>query len=260
MAVDDNVISRDDSVQAVRRCVRLLETLAAHSGGLSLRDASKHANLPPSTAHRLLLTLAQDDLVTALPGGHFDLGAGMARLGAIAVSRLRPSVALHDLISNASIATGETVGLLQLTNDVATVVDKVESTHPLRYHLGIGTQVPLHCTASGKVLLAHAADDVRSAVLSQALGAVTSHTITGRASLDEELRRIVERGYAVDDQEFQDGLYCVAMPVRDYSGQVVYALAISGPAQRFQEKSVPALLKLLKSTVRSMEAALGFAV
>ncbi len=249
---------RNDSVQSVRRGVRLLQVLADHADALALRDVSKLAHLPPSTTHRLLLTLAQDSLVSALPGGYFRLGQEVARLGAIAMARLQPSPALHKLLAAACAATGETAGMLQLIDGVATVIDKVESSHPLRYHLGIGTRLPAHCTASGKALLAFASVEHRNRLLRRTLLPVTANTITARDRLEEELLAIRTRGYAADDQEFQEGLYCLAMPVRDFSGQVVYAVAISGPAQRFQEQRVPAILRALQDTTRAMEAALGF--
>jgi DNA-binding IclR family transcriptional regulator len=205
----------------------------------------------------LLLTLAEDSLVSALPGGYFRLGQEVARLGAIAMGRLQPSPVLHDLLSTASAVTGETAGMLQLIDGVATVVDKVESSHPLRYHLGIGTRLPAHCTASGKVLLAFGPVEHRDRLLHRNLPPLTDNTITARDRLDDELQLIRTRGYAVDNQEFQEGLYCLAMPVRDFSGQVVYAIAISGPAQRFQEQHVPGILSALRDTTRAMEAALG---
>lgn len=247
-----------DSVQSVRRAVRLLQVLADHADALPLRDVSKRAHLPPSTTHRLLLTLAEDSLVSALPGGYFRLGQEVARLGAIAMARLQPSPALHDLLSAACAATGETAGMLQLIDGVATVIDKVESSHPLRYHLGIGTRLPAHCTASGKALLAFASVEQRDRLLRRNLLPVTDNTITARDRLEEELLAIRTRGYAADNQEYQEGLYCLARPVRDFSGQVVYAVAISGPAQRFHEQRVPAILSALQDTTQAMEAVLGF--
>src|SRR5205823_11741622 len=125
-----------DSVQAVRRSVRLLQVLADQPDDLSLQEVSRLAELAPSTAHRLLQTLAQDGLVTLLPRGSFRLGPETARLGGAAMGRLRISHVLHELMEQACRTTEETIGLVQAIDGAATVVDKVESPHPLRYELG----------------------------------------------------------------------------------------------------------------------------
>lgn len=245
-------------VQAVRRSVRLLAVLAGASGDLPLSVVSKQARLAPSTAHRLLLTLASDGLVTPLPNGRFRLGAEMARLGNAAIRQMRTSPQLHDLLGSACEAIGETIGLVQVVDGAATVVDKVESAHPLRYNLGVGTQVPAHCTASGKVLLAFASEDVREALLARGLPSRTAATITDRRRLLAELDAIRAWRFALDHEEFQQGLCCVAMPVRDFGGAVAYAVAASGPAQRFYGERTAEIIDALRGTVRAMEAALGF--
>lgn len=248
----------DGHVQSVRRSVRLLSVLASAAGEVPLGTASKLAELAPSTAHRLLLTLASDGLVAALPNGRFRLGAEMARLGHAAIRQVRSSPLLHDLLQVACASIGETIGLLEIVDGAVTVIDKVESSHPLRYNLGIGTQVPAHCTASGKVLLAYASPDVREAVLARGLSQRTETTITSRRRLVAELDLIRTQRVAQDNEEFQEGLRCVAMPVRDFSGSVVYAVAASGPVQRFHAGRVPSVSASLRQTADAMEAALGF--
>src|SRR5438128_1570754 len=110
-----------ESVQSVRRSVRLLQVLADQPDDLSLHDISRLAKLAPSTAHRLLQTLGQDGLVTLLPRGSFRLGPETARLGGAAMGRMRLSPVLHELIEEACRATQETIGLVEAIDGAAIV-------------------------------------------------------------------------------------------------------------------------------------------
>jgi DNA-binding IclR family transcriptional regulator len=108
------------------------------------------------------------------------------------------------------------------------------------------------------VLLAFAPEDVRQELLASGLRQRTPATITLRERLLKELDVIRDQRYAQDDEEFQEALRCVAMPVRDFSGGVVYAVAASGPVQRFHAGRTGEIIAALRSTVCAMEAALGY--
>lgn len=246
------------SVQSIRRGVRLLQILAERRTDLSLREISRLAALPPSTAHRLLLTLAEDCLVTPLPGGCFRLGLEVARLGDAAVTVLRLSPTVHELVRAVCEATQETIGLVQLVDGAAAVIDRVESPHPLRYELGIGSRVPLHCTASGKVLLAFGFGGPLATAIPDPIESRTAATIASRERLSAEIERIRRQGFGFDDEEYVVGLRCVAVPIFAADGRAGHALAASGPTGRFGDARIPLLVDTLRDTALAIERVLGY--
>jgi len=129
---------------------------------------------------------------------------------------------------------GETCNLTALSGDEVVYLDRVETNFPLRLDLRPGSRVPLHCSASGKLLLAHLPTGPRERMLEALHFAPrTAHTIDSRERMEKELARIRDQGHAVDAEEYVDGLVCVAVPVRDRSGGPVRcAVALQAPVAR----------------------------
>jgi DNA-binding IclR family transcriptional regulator len=118
--------------------------------------------------------------------------------------------------------------------------------------------MPLHCTGTGKTLLAYAGEDLFNQVAqSPGLRRMTAHTLTGLPQLRRELERIREQGYAVDHEEAVEGLCCVAGPVFNHSGQIVAAFSVAGPATRFAPPRIAELAELVRETSRQISYRLG---
>jgi DNA-binding IclR family transcriptional regulator len=131
-----------------------------------------------------------------------------------------------------------------------------ESTQTLRVHSDV--RRPLHAGASGKVLLAHAPEEIRQAVLTSELTRYTANTITQRSKLTKELANVQTQGYAVSFGEIAADAVAVAAPVRAISGQVVAALSISGPANRIRRDNVQTIIDFALAGARQLSAALGY--
>jgi DNA-binding IclR family transcriptional regulator len=139
------------------------------------------------------------------------------------------------------------------------VLERVESSRAVRVPASVGWRNPAHCTAVGKVLLAHTPESRLTAVLGKArLRAYTQNTITSVARLREELRRVRERGFALDDEETEDGLRCIAAAVQEHSGRVAAALGILGPAYRIPDGSVATLAATVMGAAHKLSAELGY--
>ena len=221
-------------VQVIDRALGVLEALAGEGQPMSLVKLSKRLGLPKSTTMRLLMVLEGHRFVEkSAESGLYRLGLKLFELGSKAVAqfdlteRARPH--LERLVSR----TGETAYLSVLDGAEALVVERVESSRAVRVPASVGWRNPAHCTAVGKVLLAHTPESRLTAVLGKArLRAYTENTITSLAQLREELRLVRERGFALDDEETEDGLRCIAAAVQEHSGRVAAALGILGPAYR----------------------------
>jgi IclR family KDG regulon transcriptional repressor len=122
----------------------------------------------------------------------------------------------------------------------------------------IGSRAPIHCTAVGKVLLAYQSDERIENFLSPGLKAYTQNTILSKDKLLEELRKIRRQGYALDNEELEISLFCIASPLRNHLGEVIAAVSISGPKVRLGKGRTKELIQVMVKTGNEISAALGY--
>lgn len=217
-------------VQSVDRALGVLEVLAASGAPVGVGEVADLTGLPQGTVHRLLQTLQQRGYVRRDQGRKYSLGTGAIRLADAAQRALARSA--HPHLSELVRVSGETANLAVLEGDDVVYVAQVSSPHTLRMFAEVGRHVPPHSTAVGKVLLAALPREQALALLRRTgLAARTEATITDLARLADELDVVAGQGWAVDEQEQESGVRCVAVPVT--GGPVVAALSLSGPADRF---------------------------
>ena len=234
-------------MRAVRRALGILEvfgtTDAAYRAGepeCTLEEIAFGADLPKSTAHRLLETLLSCGFIErGKRPGTYRLGAQVGILGSVALRTHCSSfdqTAVQEILERLRDELDETVGLSVRLRDRAVLVARMPAARPLRFDAHVGWSWPLHCTSSGKVLLAYSRAALENfAVSTPSLQSFTPATTRTLDELHRHLDTVRECGYAVDNEEFLDGLRCLAVPVRDQSSTVNYALAISGPASRLHD-------------------------
>jgi IclR family acetate operon transcriptional repressor len=144
-------------------------------------------------------------------------------------------------------------------DDAAVYIDQAPSRHMVRMFTQIGTRAPLYCTAAGKAILAHRPEGEIEAYLAHAaLEPRTAHTLTAAAALRVQLDQIRAEGYAVDEGEMEDGVRCVAAPIRDHTGHALAAISISGPAARFTGERIRQVLPALLEATADLSARLGY--
>lgn len=218
---------------SVRRALLITGALADEAGdGLSLAELSTRLGLNKSTALRLLRPLLDSRLVARTASGRYRLGVQALVLGQAYLASLDLRAVARPELEALVAATGETVHLVVYDRPDVVYVDKVDSPSTVRMVSRIGSRMPAYCTAVGKAFLAHAPADEVTAALAYGMPRRTARTITSRRAMAAELKRVREAGYAVDDQENEDDIVCVAAPVRDHTGGVVSAVSVSGPATR----------------------------
>jgi IclR family acetate operon transcriptional repressor len=246
-----NVERQASGVQSVERALTLLETLADAGGELSLTQMAAVAGLPLPTIHRLVRTLVDRGYMRQLPSRRYSLGPRLINLGDRASGMLaewaRPRLA--DLVS----ALGETANLSMLDGDKVAYVAQVQSPHPMRMFTEVGNRVALHSTGVGKVLLAQLNErDLVMIVQRIGLPALTPTSIINVEAFLAEIRAARERGYAVDDEETQIGVRCVAVPL--LGGPSTFALSVSGPAVRMTSELIQRAVPLLQSAADGLVA------
>jgi IclR family transcriptional regulator, acetate operon repressor len=227
-------IARSGSSQdrsPVLKALRLLAHLAASKEPVALAELSRALKLPKPTAYRLARSIESAGFVHKDPlTRRYRVGAAFEDL-ALSALRYGAGHARRELLMNGlAERLGARVNLVVLKAGNVDFVEWVESTAPLRVDIRGSAPIAVHCSASGKLLLAFGSDDVREHVLRSApFAAFTKKTITSRRALARELDKIRERGFAEDDQELLPGVNCLAVPIHNLAGEVVAGLAVMAP-------------------------------
>lgn len=220
---------------SVRRALCILGLLAEtrpHSEGLSLAELADGLAMNKSTVLRLARPLMDAHLLVRSADGRYRLGVQALVLGQAYLEGLDLRDASRDELRRLVSASEETGHLVIYDRPDVVYIDKLDSPNTVRMVSRIGARMPAYCTAVGKVFLAHATSDEVDAVVAAGMPARTPSTVTTRERLNAELDRIRAVGYATDDEENEQGIRCVAAPIRDHVGSVVSAISVSGPAMR----------------------------
>lgn len=241
--------------QSVGRALGIQELFTRERPTWTVPRISSELELTVPTAHRLVRTLVSHGyLIADLAPGHYTIGPTVLRLAEIlivpATDRDLHALAIPEL-EHLCTMTLETVGLHRRVGGHRMTVAELESPLELRLSLGTGRMRPVFSGAVGRVLLAGMADDVRAKALREASAAGAR---IDRASLDEELGRVVARGYAISVSEATPGASAIAAPIRGAGDAVVAAISISGPEQRWtRERMIATAAELLASVGRIAE-------
>ena len=253
---------RRDSVQSLDRALDVLEALA-EGGELGVTELANRTGLVPSTVHRLLATLAKRGYVAqSADSGRYRIGLKVPEIAGGIEQRLAHlrEVSRPHLV-RISEATGETVNLVILDGDRVVYVDQVEGTRRVRMFTTVGTAALAHTTGAGKAIMAYGPAGALTALYGgrEPLARLTPSTLVTIAALEEDFARIRARGYAIDAEEHEPGVGCVATPVFDRTGRPVAAISVSGPSTRVLHGDPGELGGLLRRHAAEASAALGHA-
>ncbi|HZG05327.1 MAG TPA: IclR family transcriptional regulator [Streptomyces sp.] len=241
-------------VQSLERAFDLLERMADAGGEVGLSELAGSSGLPLPTIHRLVRTLVACGYVRQQANRRYALGPRLIRLGESA-SRLLGAWARPHLARLAE-ETGETANMALLDGDEVVYVAQAPSRHSVRMFTEVGRRVLPHSTGVGKALLAHLPDgEVRALLARTGMPAVTERTITSPEVFLAALEQVRESGYAVDDNEQEVGVRCIAVPVP--GAPTAAAISVSGPAGRVTDAARDRFVPLLQETARDLSAALA---
>lgn len=243
------------------KLISVLELVAAQEHPVTLADVAAAADAPRPTVHRWLAALTDAGLVQRAPDGrHYELAPRASQL-AFSILANRPGSAVrHDILKRIAHDVGESCNLTVLHGLQVTYIDRVEAVWPLRITFQRGSQVPAHCSASGKLFLALMTPAKRDALLdSSALERFTDNTLSDRDALARDLKAIRKQRYALDKEEYLPGLVCLAVPIVQRIGRVrscVAALAIQAPVARLSSESILVNLSKLRAAAQALAATL----
>ncbi|MDD3656753.1 MAG: IclR family transcriptional regulator [Atribacterota bacterium] len=255
-----NKITPNYPIKVLNKAFTVLDILLKNNAPMSMTEISEQLHFYPSTIHRILDTLKYGGYVEQDPSTQkYQLGLKLLELGMAKLQQIDLIRESTPYLKELAKRCDETVhlGILEDTNVLYLV--KEESTQTIRMISYVGKRAPLHCTALGKILLAFLPSDKREHILDKIeLSKLTENTITDKCKLIEELNKIEQEGFALDREENEKYVRCIAAPIRNYQGRVIAAVSISGPSYRINKGKQSKLIDELIYSCNKISARLGF--
>jgi DNA-binding IclR family transcriptional regulator len=234
---------------SVLKAIGLLQHVARSGEPVTLADISRALGLPKATAHRLAEHLERAELIRKDPlTRRYEICAAFEELALTVIRNGGGHTGRRLHMQRLSEKIGERINLGVLSGGKLLYVEWVESAWPLRVDFQPGTQVPVHASANGKLLIAHSSEAVREHIVQATpLPRYTRNTITSARGLRHEFERIKQRGYSEDNEEYLAGVCCLAVPVKNSKGEVMAGLAVMAPSARLPLEKARTYLSDLES-------------
>ena len=252
----------DYLIQSVSQALNILELFHDDIDELSVKDFTKDLQLHKRNATKLLATLEHRHYVELNRAtDKYRLGIKTLQLGQWVAKKIRLHSQSMPILKSLTESCNETCYLGVLKGSNVVYLDTVESSLPVRIVPNVGTMLPVHCTAAGKVLLADIIEkEQREVIPFPDIRQYTPNTITDMEHLIRQLETINMQGYALEDEEMDPGVRGVAAPIRDYTRHVVGALSISGPVTRFSDTRIQnELVPMVKQAAEEISMRIGYA-
>jgi DNA-binding IclR family transcriptional regulator len=249
------------AVGVISKVLRILEAIESSPSALHLKDICAQTKINKTTAYRFVAHLQREGYLCRDEAGHYSFGTKLLQLG----TRMDPRATLLEMARPALRklwkTTQETVNLGVLDEGMVLYVDVIESPHVFRMASKAGMRRPIYSTALGKALVAFLPEEKRkSALNSHSFQSLTPRTITTMARLQEELRKIRQSGYAVDEEESVMGARCVSAPILNHNQEPVAAVSISGPCSRICPEQIPQLGTAVRKACQTISKAMSGSV
>lgn len=248
------------TTKSVAKALDILEVICIAGGPLELHEISRKLDLPSSTVYRLLQTLLENGYARQeRVSRQYSAGLKIFELSQSIIAGLHFTDFAQEPLQDLANTTLETVHLAVLDHYEVIYLQKYDSYHPVALYSRVGRRAPAYCTGVGKLLLAHLPQSELAAFMqSVTLAPFTQNTITEEAVLEADLAGIRQRGYSIDDMEHEEGVCCIACPVRGHTGAVIAAASITAPSFRQDLDGLLSYLPLLQEKVAAISQELGY--
>ncbi len=247
------------SIRSVERACHILDSFTRRQSEQTITEIAQRLGLSKATVLRLLTTLRQQGWVELDRfTGKYRLGFKMLEKGGLILAQLQVHRCAVPLLDRLTAECGEDSHLAVRDGTEIVYLYKSEGNRTLRASFPVGRRAPVHCTALGKALLSGLSSSEITSLLKDPLPRFMPNTIVSVDQLVEHLKEVRKRGYALDLEEFEEGIHCFGAPVRDYSGQVVAAVSISVPCALVKPEREAELVKLICACAEAVSTALGY--
>lgn len=250
---------KHEGIQSVDRAMRILFAFSMERPELSVSDLTTELGTHPSTSSRLASTLAAWGLLAKNPEtGKYRLGVALIVLAGLVVQHADLRAAARPILVELRDITKERVNLTVLDGDGVVNIESIPDLFMMPNMGWVGRRTPIHCTATGRAILAYAKESRVRELIAKDLPRPTPKTICGGEALLCKLREVRTLGYAVNNEEFEIGLCSVAAPIWNHLNQVGASVSVSGPVYRMTADRLPELGSLLKDKAMEISRAIGY--
>jgi len=245
-------------LSSVATAIELLKAFSEDEVEIGISTLAKRLGVAKSTTHRLAATLVSEGLLEQdRASGKYRLGIALFRLGTMVRRRMNVSEEARPHLFSLRQKTNETVHLAILDGTDIMYVYFLESTQAIRMRSDLGLRKPAYCTAEGQAILAFLSPDVVRAVIAEGLHPRTPQTITNPEKLLRALDAVRQKGCAIEDEESEIGMRCIAAPIRNDAGEVVAAVGVAGPVSRLSKKALTAFMPHVIETAEAISSRIG---
>ncbi|WP_423801232.1 IclR family transcriptional regulator [Neobacillus sp. SAB-20_R2A] len=247
-------------IQSIERAADVLEIFLTTNSELSVKEISEKVNLSKSTVHGIIKTLEHRGYLQQNPDDlKYRLGIKLFELGNFVGKHLDIRSIARPIIKDLVNELNETVHLVLLNRNEIIYIEKEDGPRTLTMYSHIGKRAPVHCTGVGKAILAYLSDQEVDRLLSiQNLQPFTEFTITDKQAIKNHLQSVRECGYAVDDEEIELGLKCIAAPIFNHQGNVIASISCAAPKIRLDEERLPKVIAGIQKAASEISKALGY--
>lgn len=247
-------------VKSVSRALDIIEIVSSEKDGLGVTEIAKQMDINKSSVYRILSTLVQygymeQDEETS----RYKLGYKFLEMSSKLLESIDLRKEARPFLQELEKETNEVIHLVVYDQGEVIYIEKLEGTETLRMHSKVGKRAPMHCTAVGKAILAHLPSNVVLDILERkGMPRHTDKTITDQDEFLKELSQVRQKGYALDLEENEYGIRCIAVPIFDHVGKVIAAVSVSGPTIRMTDERIEQLQARMLQIGKQISARLGY--
>ncbi|WP_046174550.1 IclR family transcriptional regulator [Domibacillus indicus] len=247
-------------IQSVERALKILDLFDERDRELTITEISKRMNLHKSTVHSLLKTLqVQRYIKQDADTGKYSLGLKLFERGSMAAGHLDLRNVARKHLEKLSSTTNLTLHLVILDGQEGVYIDKVEGSGVTVVYSRVGRRVPLHTSAVGKSLVATKSDEELNRLLEgYQYTRPTEKSIRSKEEFLAVIEQVRINGYSVDNEENEPGIFCMAVPIKDYSGKAIAAISMSMPSSKMNEETLQKYTEMLKECTAKISQELGY--
>lgn len=250
----------EKKVQTLDRALDVIELLATAKEGLGVTEIGNKIGLHKSTVHRLLGTLSERGYVEKNPKNNsYKLGLKFMEISGLFLKQLELKTEALPFMRKLAEIVGQPVHLAILEGTDVVYIEKVELVNSIRMYSQIGRRVPAHCSAIGKVLLAGCDEPGLSRIIGNlTFERFTEHTLVTAEQLRKEIAQVASDGWALDNEEHENGIRCIAAPVYDYTRKVIAAVSVSGENRIIHPDRDREIAGYVMKTAAEISARMGY--
>lgn len=256
----ERISAKTSTIKSIVKAARVVDVLAEAGQPMSLASMSLELKISKSTLHGIISTLVEVGfLVQEQKTGRYQLGTRLFEIGSAISNQWNVRKIAYPFIQQISADLGETVHMAILDEYEVLYINKQESQSSIRIVTDIGVKLPAHCTGLGKALLSGLSMlELQYMISIKGLKRHTAATLATPEALWNDLEQIRSRGYAMDEQEFVEGLRCVAVPISNHAGEIISAISVSGPVSRMQGDKFVMCRTVLQKAAAEISRQMGY--